>query len=147
MAAPRVSPRATVAGRNHIVTRRSPVRTVRNSEHPVKALLLRMSCGLRGVVPGGGSSSSSSRSTCSLDRFYLETDFSKGHLSEILRGKGSPSVTTLAKLAKGTGGRGAGLLRLPGTRVCDRAIELLQRLDRMSCAASSSPHGGFEKKS
>ena len=28
----------------------------------------------------------------SLDRFYLETDFSKGHLSEILRGKGSPTV-------------------------------------------------------
>jgi transcriptional regulator with XRE-family HTH domain len=36
----------------------------------------------------------------SLDRFYLETDFSKGHLSEILRGKGSPSVATLGKLAK-----------------------------------------------
>lgn len=36
----------------------------------------------------------------SADRFYLETDFSKGHLSEILRGKGSPTVTTLAKLAK-----------------------------------------------
>jgi transcriptional regulator with XRE-family HTH domain len=35
----------------------------------------------------------------SLDRFYLETDFSKGHLSEILRGKGSPSVNTLIKLA------------------------------------------------
>ena len=31
---------------------------------------------------------------------YLETDFSKGHLSEILRGKGSPSVATLAKPAK-----------------------------------------------
>jgi hypothetical protein len=26
----------------------------------------------------------------SLDRFYLETDFSKGHLSEILRGKEQP---------------------------------------------------------
>jgi transcriptional regulator with XRE-family HTH domain len=35
-----------------------------------------------------------------LDQFYLETDFSKGHLSEILRGKGSPSVDTLIKLAK-----------------------------------------------
>jgi transcriptional regulator with XRE-family HTH domain len=35
----------------------------------------------------------------SLDRFYLETDFSKGHVSEILRGKGSPSVATLIKLA------------------------------------------------
>ena len=36
----------------------------------------------------------------SLDRFYLETDFSKGHLSDILRGKGSPSVATLVRLAK-----------------------------------------------
>jgi transcriptional regulator with XRE-family HTH domain len=35
----------------------------------------------------------------SLDRFYLETDFSKGHLSEILRGKGSPSLSTLIRLA------------------------------------------------
>jgi len=36
----------------------------------------------------------------SLDRFYLETDFSKGHLSEILRGQGSPSLKTLKKLAR-----------------------------------------------
>jgi transcriptional regulator with XRE-family HTH domain len=36
----------------------------------------------------------------SLDRFYLETDFSKGHISEILRGVSSPSVATLIKLAK-----------------------------------------------
>jgi transcriptional regulator with XRE-family HTH domain len=36
----------------------------------------------------------------SLDRFYLETGFSKGHLSEILRGKGSPSVTTVIRLAR-----------------------------------------------
>lgn len=36
----------------------------------------------------------------SLDRFYLETDFSKGHLSQILRGKRSPSLTTIVKLAK-----------------------------------------------
>lgn len=36
----------------------------------------------------------------SLDRFYLETGFSKGHLSEILRGRSSPSVDTLIKLAK-----------------------------------------------
>src|SRR5206468_8410511 len=39
----------------------------------------------------------------SIDRFYLETDFSKGHLSEILRGKGSPSVSTLIKLARALG--------------------------------------------
>jgi len=36
----------------------------------------------------------------SLDRFYLETDFSKGHLSQILRGKRSPSLATIAKLAR-----------------------------------------------
>ena len=36
----------------------------------------------------------------SLDRFYLETDFSKGHLSNILRGRGSPSLATMVKLAK-----------------------------------------------
>jgi hypothetical protein len=36
----------------------------------------------------------------SLDRFYLETDFSKGHLSQILRGKRSPSLTTMIRLAK-----------------------------------------------
>jgi helix-turn-helix protein len=35
----------------------------------------------------------------SLDRFYLETDFSKGHLSQILRGKRSPSLSTIVKLA------------------------------------------------
>ena len=36
----------------------------------------------------------------SLDRFYLETDFSKGHLSQILRGKRSPSLATMTRLAK-----------------------------------------------
>jgi len=36
----------------------------------------------------------------SLDRFYLETEFSKGHLSQIIRGKRSPSLTTMIKLAK-----------------------------------------------
>ena len=36
----------------------------------------------------------------SLDRFYLETDFSKGHLSQILNGKRSPSLATIVKLAK-----------------------------------------------
>jgi transcriptional regulator with XRE-family HTH domain len=36
----------------------------------------------------------------SLDRFYLETDFSKGHLSQILRGKRSPSLATMVRLAK-----------------------------------------------
>jgi transcriptional regulator with XRE-family HTH domain len=36
----------------------------------------------------------------SLDRFYLETEFSKGHLSQVLRGKRSPSLATMIKLAK-----------------------------------------------
>ena len=36
----------------------------------------------------------------SLDRFYLETNFSKGHLSQILRGQRSPSLVTIVKLAK-----------------------------------------------
>jgi transcriptional regulator with XRE-family HTH domain len=36
----------------------------------------------------------------STDRFYLETDFSKGHLSLILRGRMSPSLATIAKLAR-----------------------------------------------
>lgn len=36
----------------------------------------------------------------SLDRFYLETDFSKGHLSNILRGHRSPTLGTMVKLAK-----------------------------------------------
>ena len=41
----------------------------------------------------------------SLDRFYLETDFSKGHLSQILAGKRSPSLATMVKLAKALGVR------------------------------------------
>lgn len=36
----------------------------------------------------------------SFDRFYLETDFSKGHLSQIVRGKRSPSLATIVRLAK-----------------------------------------------
>jgi len=41
----------------------------------------------------------------SLDRFYLETDFSKGHLSQILNGKRSPSLATMVRLAKALGVR------------------------------------------
>jgi len=40
------------------------------------------------------------RSTARSTRFYLETDFSKGHLSQILNGKRSPSLATIVKLAK-----------------------------------------------
>jgi hypothetical protein len=35
----------------------------------------------------------------SLDRFYMETDFSKGHLSRILRGTSSPTISTVEKSA------------------------------------------------
>jgi transcriptional regulator with XRE-family HTH domain len=36
----------------------------------------------------------------SVDRFWLETGWSKGHMSHILRGTRSPSLATIAKLAK-----------------------------------------------
>lgn len=35
----------------------------------------------------------------SLDRLYLEHELSKGHLSQILRGKTDPKLSTIAKLA------------------------------------------------
>ena len=61
----------------------------------------------------------------SLDRFYLETDFSKGHLSEILRGKGSPTVATLAKLAAALDVDVRDLFTFPERGARDRAIELI----------------------
>jgi len=36
----------------------------------------------------------------SVDRFWLDTGWSKGHISHILRGTRSPSLSTIAKLAK-----------------------------------------------
>ena len=36
----------------------------------------------------------------SLDRFYLETGFSKGHVSQMLRGARSPSLATVTRLAR-----------------------------------------------
>ena len=63
----------------------------------------------------------------SLDRFYLETDFSKGHLSEILRGKGSPSVATLVKLAKALEIEVKDFFLFPDRSARHRAIELLER--------------------
>jgi transcriptional regulator with XRE-family HTH domain len=61
----------------------------------------------------------------SLDRFYLETDFSKGHLSEILRGKGSPSVATLAKLAQALEVEIRDFFVFPERGARDRAFEAL----------------------
>lgn len=36
----------------------------------------------------------------SVDRFWLDTGWSKGHVSHILRGTRSPSLATIVKLAK-----------------------------------------------
>lgn len=62
----------------------------------------------------------------SLDRFYLETDFSKGHLSEILRGKGSPSANTLIKLAVALDLEVCDFFIYPERSERDRAIALLR---------------------
>jgi transcriptional regulator with XRE-family HTH domain len=62
----------------------------------------------------------------SLDQFYLETDFSKGHLSEILRGKGSPSVDTLLKLARSLDVEVSDFFVFPERGDRDRIIELLR---------------------
>jgi transcriptional regulator with XRE-family HTH domain len=62
----------------------------------------------------------------SLDRFYLETDFSKGHLSEILRGKGSPSVSTLIKLAEALDVEVCDFFIFPERSERDRAIERMR---------------------
>jgi transcriptional regulator with XRE-family HTH domain len=61
----------------------------------------------------------------SLDRFYLETGFSKGHLSEILRGKGSPSVETLIRLARALEVEVRDFFIFPERSERDRAIDLL----------------------
>jgi transcriptional regulator with XRE-family HTH domain len=52
----------------------------------------------------------------SLDRFYLETSFSKGHLSQILRGQRSPSLATLVKLARALDAEVADFFAKPGDR-------------------------------
>lgn len=62
----------------------------------------------------------------SLDQFYLETDFSKGHISEIVRGKGSPSVATLAKLAKALDVELKDFFVFPDRSARHRAIDLLE---------------------
>ena len=53
----------------------------------------------------------------------METDFSKGHLSEILRGKGSPSVSTLIKLAEALDVEVCDFFIFPERSERDRAIE------------------------
>jgi transcriptional regulator with XRE-family HTH domain len=63
----------------------------------------------------------------SLDRFYLETDFSKGHISEILRGKGSPSVNTLIRLADVLDAEVCDFFIFPERCERDQAVELLKK--------------------
>ncbi len=36
----------------------------------------------------------------SIDRMYLETDVSKGHIADLIRGKYSPTLTTVDRFAK-----------------------------------------------
>src|SRR2546428_13040184 len=62
----------------------------------------------------------------SLDRFFLETDFSKGHLSEILRGKGSPTVATLVKLAKALDVEIREFFVLPDRSTRERVLALVE---------------------
>ena len=63
----------------------------------------------------------------SLDQLYLEADFSKGHLSEILRGKGSPTLATVVKIAKALEIEVRELFVFPERGHRDRAMELLQK--------------------
>ncbi len=62
----------------------------------------------------------------SIDRFYLESGISKGHVSEILRGKGSPSISTLLKIAKALDVELREFFIFPERDPRDQATELLQ---------------------
>jgi transcriptional regulator with XRE-family HTH domain len=71
----------------------------------------------------------------SLDRFYLETDFSKGHLSEILRGVSSPSVATLIKLAQALEVEVKDFFLFPEESARHRALTLLETCSEEALAA------------
>jgi transcriptional regulator with XRE-family HTH domain len=81
----------------------------------------------------------------SLDRFYLETGFSKGHISDILRGKGSPTIPTLEKIAGALELEVRDLFIFPERSLKDRAYELLRKADddavRKAVRALSSDEG------
>jgi transcriptional regulator with XRE-family HTH domain len=81
----------------------------------------------------------------SLDRFYLETGFSKGHISDILRGKGSPTIPTLEKIAGALELEVRDLFIFPDRNLKDRAYELLRKADdnavRKAIRALSSDEG------
>jgi transcriptional regulator with XRE-family HTH domain len=61
-----------------------------------------------------------------LDRFYLESGVSKGHLSEILRGVSSPSVATLVKVAEALGVEVKDFFVFPDENQRHRVIALLE---------------------
>jgi transcriptional regulator with XRE-family HTH domain len=65
----------------------------------------------------------------SLDRFWLDKDISKGYVSLVLRGRRSPSVRTLARLAKALGVELKAFFIFPDRGEKDRAMELLQTAD------------------
>ena len=62
----------------------------------------------------------------SLDRFYLESGISKGHVSDILRGKGSPSISTLVKLAQALDAEVRDFFIFPERGLRDQAHELIR---------------------
>lgn len=65
----------------------------------IRPVPLHASCGKRGG-PSPAKTARAGHREERLDRFYLATDFSKGRLSQIHRGKRSPSLTTIVKLAR-----------------------------------------------
>jgi transcriptional regulator with XRE-family HTH domain len=106
--------------------RRSALLFVRNSEHQVKSVLLSAVAMNVAALFRRRVRRLILEKYRSLDRFYLETDFSKGHLSEILRGKGSPSVSTLIKLARALEVELCDFFIFPEASDRDRATELLR---------------------
>jgi len=62
----------------------------------------------------------------SLDRFYLESGISKGHVSDILRGKGSPSISTLMRLARALDVEVRDFFIFPDRGQRDRVHELIR---------------------
>lgn len=62
----------------------------------------------------------------SLDRFYLETGISKGHVSDMLRGRGSPSVSTLVKLAQVLDVEVRDFFTFPDRGPRDQVLDLLE---------------------
>lgn len=82
----------------------------------------------------------------SLDRFYLESGVSKGHLSEILRGVSSPSVATLIKLAEALEVEVKDFFLFPETNRRHQATALLKTCSEETLAAVLKLLATAEKK-